>query len=135
MYKATDKSATLVKVFCKAKTVSEVAQSVRSLEKVIEACDAKIEDVFVTCNGISLGVITSINGVNISVDDTALVGYKSFREALELARAVDPNQTAIVHVDGYDVSDEFFITNVTFEVFNLDENYPDGTIGCRLVLH
>lgn len=126
----------IAEVISGAKTVGTVAQKLRSLEKVIGVCDTPIDDVVVMIHGDALAYVTNVNGFNVPVDEEdCLVHYKSFREALELARAEDPNTTAVVKVDGTGYSGEFYITDITFEVFNLEENYPDGKLGCRVMLH
>lgn len=125
----------VAEVISGAKTLGTVAQKLRSLEKVIGVCDTPIDDVVVMIHGDALAYVTNVNGFDVPVDEEdCLVHYKSFREALELARAEDPNATAVIKVDGTGYSGDFYITNITFEVFNLEENYSDGKIGCRVLL-
>ena len=125
----------IAEVISSAKTVGTVAQKLRSLDKIIGVCDTPIDDVVVMIYGDALAYVTNVNGFKVPVDEEdCLVHYKSFREVLELARAEDLNTIAVVKVDGNGYSDDFYITGITFEVFNLEANYSDGKIGCRVLL-
>ena len=127
MYKAENNK--LAEVFSGAKTVGKVAQNLRHLDKVIETYG---DDVCVMMHGESYSNITSINGISVPTnEESGLVEYKAFREALELARAAGPDQIAVIHSDD---GGDYYITEATVEVFNLDPNYPDGQLGCRVML-
>lgn len=130
MYKVANNK--VAEIFSGAKTVGKVAQSLRHLDKVIEMANTSMNETVVMCEGNSLAYVTGINGFDVPVDeDAALVLYKDFRKSLELARATDPEQIAVIHTDDGD----FYVTNVTIEVYNLEENYPDGQLGCRVMLY
>ena len=130
MYKVANNKA--VEILSGAKSVGKVAQNLRHLDKVIEMTSVQMDTVVVMCEGNSLAYVTSVNGFDVPVDeDTALVMYKDFRKSLELARAENPDQIATIHTDDGD----YYVTNVTIEVYNLEENYPDGELGCRVILH
>ena len=90
----------IAEIISGAKTVGTVAQKLRSLDKIIGVRDTPIDDAVVMIYGDALVYVTNVNGFKVPVDEEdCLVHYKSFREALELARAEDPNTTAVVKVD------------------------------------
>lgn len=130
MYKVANNKA--VEILSGAKSVGKVAKNLRHLDKVIEMTSVQMDTVVVMCEGNSLAYITGVNGFDVPVDeDAALVMYKDFKTSLNLARAENPDQIATIQTDDGD----FYVTNVTIEVYNLEENYPDGELGCRVMLH
>lgn len=119
----------LAETFSGAMTLGKVAQNLRHLDKVIDTYDGS--ETAVMLSGMESMYIAGVNGIPVEINgDTGLVHLKDFRETLGMARAVNPDKVAILNCEDGDR----YVTNVTVEVFNLDENYPDGELGCRVLI-
>lgn len=114
-------------VFADTKSVGEVAQLLRNLDSILHTYST--EDLYVGLSNSSSDIM-GLNGMAIGFTD-GLTALKDFREVLSSLRAIDPDQKLIVNSG----SGDMYVTDVTVEVFNLDPNYPDGSLGCRVVLH
>lgn len=114
-------------VFADTKSVGKVAQLLRNLDSILHTYNT--EDLYVGLSNNSSDIM-GLNGMAIGFTD-GLTALKDFREVLGSLRAIDPDQTLVVNSSNGDM----YVTDVTVEVFNLDPNYPDGSLGCRVVLH
>lgn len=114
-------------VFADTKSVGKVAQLLRNLDSILHTYNT--EDLYVGLSNNSSDIM-GLNGMAIGFTD-GLTALKDFREVLSSLRAIDPDQKLIVASS----SGDMYVTDVTVEVFNLDPNYPDGSLGCRVVLH
>ena len=116
-------------VFADAKSVGKVAQLIRNLESLSILRADSNENLYVGLSN-SGSDIMGLNGMVIGFTD-GLTALKDFKEVLSSLRAIDPNQKLVINSS----SGDMYVTDVTIEVFNLDPNYPDGSLGCRVVLH
>lgn len=114
-------------VFADTKSVGKVAQLLRNLDSILHTY--KTEDLYVGLSNNSSDIM-GLNGMAIGFTD-GLTALKDFREVLSSLRAIGPDQKLIINSS----SGDMYVTDVTVEVFNLDPNYPDGSLGCRVVLH
>ena len=120
----------------KTKTVGEIASKCRMLSKAIENIQVQFGEARMLLCGEIRSDPTAVNGIPIDEnrEDTAdFISYRSFLKALELARAVNPDATAIVHSGEV----EFYITDVDLKVWVIEDNNPDfePQLGCWVVLH
>ena len=117
-------------IFVDAKSVGKVAQLISNLESIsILHTYNSAENLYVGLHN-SGSYIMGLNGMVIGYND-GLTTLKDFKKVLSFLRAIDPDQKLIIDSS----SGEMYVTDVTIEVFNLDPNYPDGSLGCRVVLH
>ena len=117
-------------VFADAKSVGKVAQLIRNLENLsILHTYNSAENLYVGLSNNSSDIM-GLNGQAIGFTD-GLTALKDFKEVLSSLRAIDPSQKLVINSS----SGDMYVTDVTIEVFNLDPNYPDGSLGCRVVLH
>lgn len=116
--------------------VGEVAQLIRGLDRVISPINTATSklDTYIHMTGIDQGCgsIKALNGFDIPIETGGLTRLADFRQAMELARASNPDEFALIETEG---NFKYYVAGVKVTVRYLDDTRPQEGLFASVELY